>query len=90
MSPSGDDQATATSASFTADQTGYWCFAAYYGGDSNYAASSDSGIHECYDVTSASTSTVTTPTHTSIASATATRTGSWSRATAQEVARRAL
>ena len=37
VSPSGNDQATATSGSFTADQTGYWCFAAYYGGDSNYA-----------------------------------------------------
>ncbi len=66
VSPSGSDQATATSGSFTADQTGYWCFAAYYGGDSNYDPSSDSGMHECYDVTSASTSTMTTPAHTSI------------------------
>jgi uncharacterized repeat protein (TIGR01451 family) len=66
VTASGSDQATATSAAFTATSTGYWCFAGYYGGDSNYSISSDTSIHECYDVTPASTSTITTPTHMSI------------------------
>ncbi len=47
---------------FTATSTGYWCFAGYYSGDSNYSASSDTSTDECFDVTSGSTSTVSTPT----------------------------
>jgi len=66
VSSSGSDQATATSAGFTATSTGYWCFAGYYGGDSNYTTSSDTSLDECYDVTSATTGTRTTPTHASI------------------------
>ncbi len=58
--------ATATSATFKATSTGYWCFAGVYSGDSDYSSSSDTTIDECYDVTRAPTTTTTTPTHTSI------------------------
>ena len=61
-----DDTATATSASFTPTSTGYWCFAGYYSGDSNYSASSDTSTDECFDVTTASSGTTTTPTDSSI------------------------
>ena len=44
------DTATATSPSFTPDAGGYWCFAAYYSGDSDYSASTDTGVDECFDV----------------------------------------
>jgi hypothetical protein len=54
------------SVSFTPDSTGYWCFGAYYSGDSNYAASADTSTDECYDVTIAGSTTVTTPTNSSI------------------------
>ena len=57
---------TASSVSFTANSTGYWCFGVYYSGDLNYNASSDTSTDECYDVTTASTSTVTTPTTSTI------------------------
>ena len=40
----------ATSASFTPSATGTWCFAAYYSGQDNYAASSDTGSDECFSV----------------------------------------
>jgi hypothetical protein len=57
------DTATATSPSFTPSAGGYWCFAAYYSGDSNYGASSDATTDGCFDVppmiTSASTTTFT-------------------------------
>ncbi len=56
----------ATSVNFTADSTGWWCFAGYYSGDSNYSSSSDTSTDECYDVTSASTSTSSTPTNSTI------------------------
>jgi hypothetical protein len=42
--------ATATSASFTPGATGTWCLAAYYSGDVNYGASSDTGADECFSV----------------------------------------
>ena len=48
-----NDTATATSPAFTPTSTGYWCFAGYYSGDSNYGASSDASTDECFDVTSA-------------------------------------
>ena len=60
------DTSSATSLNFTATSTGWWCFGAYYSGDSNYSASSDTGTDECYDVTSASTSTISDPTNTTI------------------------
>ena len=49
LTPSGSD-ATATSAAFTPDATGTWCFAAYYSGDVNYGASSDTSADECFSV----------------------------------------
>jgi hypothetical protein len=44
------DTSTATSASFTPTALGYWCFAGYYSGDSNYSASSDATVDECVNV----------------------------------------
>jgi len=44
------DTSSASSMSFTASSTGYWCLAAYYSGDSNYEASSDASANECFDV----------------------------------------
>jgi alpha-tubulin suppressor-like RCC1 family protein len=44
------DTSSASSMSFTASSTGYWCLAAYYSGDSNYEASSDAASNECFDV----------------------------------------
>ncbi len=49
------DTASATSASFTPTSTGYWCFAGYYSGDSNYSASADTGADGCFDVMPAPT-----------------------------------
>ncbi len=61
------DSATATSIPFTATSSGYWCFAAYYSGDSNYPASSDTSTDECFFVTgTAATTTTTTPDTSSI------------------------
>ena len=57
---------TATSASFTPNSAGTWCFAAVYSGDSNYGGSSDQITDECYRVPAANT-TITTPTNSSIA-----------------------
>ncbi len=43
--------ARATSDSFTPTAAGYWCFAAYYSGTTNFAASSDTTVtNECVDV----------------------------------------
>ncbi len=58
--------AKATSVSFVANSTGYWCFAGYYSGSPDYAASSDTSVDECYDVTSATTSLSTAPTNATI------------------------
>ena len=52
LTPDGDT-ATATSPSFTPTGPGFWCFGAHYSGDSNYAASSDTSVGECVDVTPA-------------------------------------
>ncbi len=51
--PGADDTSAATSVAFTPTSTGYWCFAEYYSGDSNYSASSDTSTGECFDVTPA-------------------------------------
>ena len=59
------DTATASSDAVTPTSTGYWCLAADYSGDPNYAASSDT-TDGCFDVTVAPTSTVTRPTAASI------------------------
>jgi hypothetical protein len=44
--------------SFTPSSAGYWCFAGYYSGDSNYEPSSDTSTDECFDVTGPSISDV--------------------------------
>ncbi len=44
------DTSSASSVSFTPSSAGYWCFAGYYSGDVNYAASSDTSTDECFDV----------------------------------------
>jgi hypothetical protein len=60
------DTSSAPSVNFTAGSLGYYCFGAYYSGDSNYSASSDTSTDECFDVGQASSTTATTPTHSSI------------------------
>ena len=50
LSPGAHNTATATSASFTPNAVGYWCFASYYSGDSNYNTSSDATVDECVNV----------------------------------------
>jgi hypothetical protein len=59
----GDDgsSAFATSRSFTPTSTGYWCFASYYSGDSNYLASSDTTVDECVDVVQPLSITTSSP-----------------------------
>jgi hypothetical protein len=57
----GSDTSTASSASFTPDATGTWCFAAVYGGDGNYTGSSDQGAGECFTVTGVGSSTTSSP-----------------------------
>ncbi len=59
-------ESMATSSSFVANSTGYWCFAGYYSGSADYVASSDTAVDECYDVTSATTSLLTAPTNATI------------------------
>ncbi|MFZ0666217.1 MAG: IPT/TIG domain-containing protein [Acidimicrobiales bacterium] len=62
LTAAGNNTSTATSPSFTPTSTGYWCFAAYYSGDSNYGASSDSTTTEgCFDVVGDSSTTASTP-----------------------------
>ncbi len=60
------DTATATSSSFKATATGYWCFAAVYSGNFNYDSSTDTATNECFDVTAASTSTSGAPSNATI------------------------
>ena len=52
---------TAASASFTPASSGYWCYGAYYSGDSNYLTSSDTSTDECVDVVSTVTITTASP-----------------------------
>ncbi len=61
VNASGSSAATATSASFTSTSPGYWCFGAYYSGDSNYQPSSDTSTDECYFVSQDTTSSKTAP-----------------------------
>jgi hypothetical protein len=55
------DTSSANSVTFTPHAGGYYCFGAYYSGDSNYSATSDTGTNECFDVTSAASTTSSTP-----------------------------
>jgi hypothetical protein len=57
---------SAGSVPFTPTSTGYWCFAGVYSGDSNYQASSDSTIDECFHVAPSAATITTTPTSSSI------------------------
>ena len=52
---------TVTSASFTPDAAGAWCFAAVYSGDSNYTGSSDQSPDECFTVGTTSSTTMSSP-----------------------------
>jgi photosystem II stability/assembly factor-like uncharacterized protein len=61
LTAGGGATSTAQSVSFTPTSTGYWCFAGYYSGDSNYAASSDTSTDECFDVTKAASVTTSLP-----------------------------
>ncbi len=58
--------AIVTSSTISPDSVGYWCFAAVYSGDGNYAGSSDTSTDECFDVTQATTSLTSDPTDTTI------------------------
>ncbi|HTZ07788.1 MAG TPA: hypothetical protein VMB72_01880 [Acidimicrobiales bacterium] len=61
--PGAGDSSSATSASFLPPDVGTWCFSAVYGGDANYAGSSDNtdssnlDTDECVLVTAAPSST---------------------------------
>ena len=46
----GNHSSTATSAPFTPNAVGYWCFSAYYSGSTRYLASSDTAVTECVHV----------------------------------------
>jgi len=50
LTAGANDTSTATSATFKPTSVGYWCFAAYYSGDANYSASSDTLVSECVNV----------------------------------------
>jgi hypothetical protein len=52
---------SANSVTFTPHAGGYYCFGAYFSGDSYYAASSDTSTDECFDVTKASSTTTSLP-----------------------------
>ena len=51
LTTGSNDTSSATSASTPVTQAGYYCFFATYGGNSNYASSSDNGTNECFEVT---------------------------------------
>jgi hypothetical protein len=59
IAPGAGDTATASGPSVTPGSLGFWCFAAYYSGDTNYQASSNIATDGCFDVTQGSESTTT-------------------------------
>ncbi len=61
LTAASHDTSTAASASFTPTSTGYWCYGAYYSGDSNYSSSSDTTVDECVYVVSPVTITTPSP-----------------------------
>ena len=67
LSSPSTDSATTTSASFTPDAPGYWCFSATYSGDATYDPSSDGTTDGCVDVAPAISSTVVSPLDSTIA-----------------------
>jgi hypothetical protein len=58
---------SARSTVVTPSSTGYWCFGAYYSGDSNYEGSSDTSTDECFSVGAAATTTSSLPASSRIA-----------------------
>jgi len=50
LTTGANDTSTAASAVLHLADTGYYCFGAYYSGSSNYLASSDTAVAECFDV----------------------------------------
>jgi large repetitive protein len=63
----GDENTSgASSALFTNDAAGNWCFAAVYSGDGNYTGSSDQSSDGCYAVSQVSTSTLSAPLNSTI------------------------
>ena len=50
LTPGANDTSSATSANLSVADYGYYCFGAYYSGDSNYQASADTATVECFDV----------------------------------------
>jgi hypothetical protein len=55
------DVSYASSASTTFGSVGYYCFGAYYSGSSDYTASSDTSVTECFEVVSPPTITSFSP-----------------------------
>jgi hypothetical protein len=62
LAPSAGDVSTAKSPTVKPTVAGWYCFAAYYSGDSNYDNSSDTTTDECFDAGSAPTITRFSPT----------------------------
>jgi hypothetical protein len=50
LTATGTTTSTATSAPFTPDSAGYWCFFSAYGGNGSYAKSFDTTTDQCFDV----------------------------------------
>jgi hypothetical protein len=59
--PGAGNASTAASVSFTPPGGGYWCFAAYYSGDSHYSASFDASGDGCFLIPRAGSSVVLAP-----------------------------
>ena len=58
---------TAISSGYSPSTAGSYCFAAYYGGDANYATSSDTTTDQCFTVTQAGSVTEANPSTTTVA-----------------------
>jgi len=50
LTPAPGNASTGTSAPYIPSTVGYWCFAGYYSGDSNYQGNSDVTVGECVNV----------------------------------------
>jgi uncharacterized repeat protein (TIGR01451 family) len=59
--PGANDTSTAASPPFSPSASGQWCFAAYYGGDANYAGSHDTSNGECFSAARLTSTTATAP-----------------------------
>jgi hypothetical protein len=61
LTPGAGDVSYASSTSTTFGSVGYYCFGAYYSGSSDYNASNDTSVTECFDVVSPPTITSFSP-----------------------------